>query len=47
MTSEAEKIVERWERAIWREVQLDAFAGCPNQNKNKKFKLRSTCQVFQ
>jgi hypothetical protein len=46
MTSEAEKIVERWERAIWSEGQPDAYAGCPNQNKKKKFKLRSTCQVF-
>ena len=43
--SEVEKIVERWENAI-SSGQLDASVGCPNPNKKKKFKLRSSCQVF-
>lgn len=46
MTSEVEKTVERWEKAISSEGRIDASAGSPNPNKNKKFKLRSTCQVF-
>ncbi|KAF3341320.1 hypothetical protein FCM35_KLT10164 [Carex littledalei] len=45
MTSEVEKIVERWENAISSEGQLDASDGCLNPNKKKKFKRRSSCQV--
>ncbi|KAF3337538.1 hypothetical protein FCM35_KLT18125 [Carex littledalei] len=47
MTTEVEKIVERWEKAILSEEgQLDASVGCPNPNKKKKFKLRSSCQIL-
>ncbi|XP_078170480.1 uncharacterized protein LOC144564756 isoform X2 [Carex rostrata] len=45
MKSEAEKIVERWENEI-SSGQLDASVGCPNPNKKKKFKFRSSCQDY-
>ncbi|KAF3341290.1 hypothetical protein FCM35_KLT10134 [Carex littledalei] len=46
MTSEVEKIVERWENTISSEGQLDASDGCLNPNKKKKFKRRSSCQLL-
>ena len=46
MTPEVEKIIERWEKSISSEGQLDTSDGCLNPTKKKKFKCRSSCQVF-
>ncbi|XP_078172499.1 uncharacterized protein LOC144566353 [Carex rostrata] len=46
MTPEVEKIIERWEKSISSEGQLDASDGCLNPNKKKKFKCRSSCQLL-
>ncbi|XP_078169423.1 uncharacterized protein LOC144563825 isoform X2 [Carex rostrata] len=44
MTPDVEKIVERWEKSILSEGQLNASDECLNPNKKKK--CRSSCQLL-